>query len=126
MTLLFEIIFSLLGKIFVSGIIKPLIKSFEESFYLIFGYEVATVLGNIIMGAILGGVSLAIIPRHITPNIQIRFVNLIITPLVVGALINLSSNIKFNKRLFGFDLVNFIAGYTFTLAWAGVRFVFAK
>jgi len=126
MTLLFEIILSLLGKIFVSGIIKPLIKSFEESFNQTFGYEVATVLGNITVGAILGGVTLLIIPRHITPNIQIRFINLLITPLVVGALVNLSSNIKFNKRLLGFDLVNFFSGYTFALAMAGVRFVFAK
>ena len=102
------------------------VKLEKESLYLVFGYEVVTVLGNVIAGVILGGISLGINPQHIIPNIQIRFVNLVITPLVVGALVNLSSNIKFNKKLLGFDLVNFIAGYTFALAWAGVRFIFAK
>lgn len=123
-----KILGSLLSFILNSmgGLIQTIFNSIKEEFHQVLGYEVATVLGNIFIGTILGGVSLALIPLHITPNIQIRLVNLIVTPLVVGALVNLSSNIKFNKKLLGFDLVNFISGYTFALAMAGVRFVFAK
>ena len=113
-------------KIFIKEIINSLYGEVKESFYRSFGYDVATVLGNIFIGAILGGASLMIIPQHITPNIQIRLVNLVVTPLVIGALVNLSSNIKFNKNVFGFDLINFVSGYTFALAMSGVRFIFAK
>lgn len=123
-----KILGSLLSFILNSmgGLIQTIFNSIKEEFHQVLGYEVATVLGNIFIGTILGGVSLALIPLHITPNIQIRLVNLIVTPLVVGALVNLSSNIKFYRKILAFDLVNFIAGYTFALAWAGVRFVFAK
>jgi len=104
---------------------KPLVGFIAKSFYQWLGYEVTTVLGNITVGAIVGGVSLLIIPQYIIPSFQIRFINLIVTPVVIGALINLSSNIKFHRKLLTFDLINFVSGYTFALALAGVRYFFA-
>ena len=103
-----------------------LLKWFYGTLHRFFGYEVASVLVSIIEGSILGGASLIIIPQYIIPNFQIRFINLVVTPFIIGALLNLSSNIKFHKNLTRFDLVNFISGYTFALAWAGVRFIFAR
>jgi len=113
-------------KFFFKALIKSMFNAIVEGLYQTYGYEVITVLGNTALGLILGCISLVVIPQHITPNIQIRFVNLLITPFIFGALLNLSSNIKFQKKLLMFDLVNFVSGFTLALTWAAVRFFFAK
>ena len=123
---LLAMIFYIPVKIFLKTVIKSLFSWVDESLYHILGHEIASALGNMMVGVILGGASLLVVPQHITPNMQIRLVNLLVTPLLIGALVNFSSNIKFQKHLFGFDRTNFIAGYFFALAMASIRFLFAK
>ena len=114
------VLLGLIGSFLVKKIVKAILAAIWsealKAYYRALGYEVATVLANILAGVFLGGISLGIIPRHITPTLEIRVVNLIVTPLIVGALVNLSSNIKFHRKILAFDTVNFISGYTFTLA----------
>jgi hypothetical protein len=79
-----------------------------------------------LIGAIFGGFSLLVIPGHITRNKQIRILNLFITPILVGFVINFLGKIREKKNLPALRFSGFSAGYSFALAMAIVRFVWAK
>jgi hypothetical protein len=103
-----------------------LFKSVINALYQIFGYEIGSLFAGYIQGAILGGLSLAIFPNHLIPTFEMRIINLFITPLLIGGLLNFSSNIKFYKKILTFDTVNFLSGHGFALALFSMRFFFAN
>src|SRR5262245_47847801 len=91
-------------------IVVPLGRVLKRLGHILIGKEGTLVLGFIFAGAIIGGVSVLVFPQHFISSFHFRLVNLIVTPFISGALINISSNIKYYQSMFKFHLVNFVAG----------------
>lgn len=83
-------------------------------------------LGYLLFGAIAGGLSLLVFPTHLTPEGLWRFLNLIITPIMVGLCMYAlgSWRVKRGQRRYRID--QFAYGYVFALSLAIIRFAFAK
>ena len=77
-------------------------------------------------GALAGFISVALIHGHITPNIQIRTINLIVTPLVIGEIMTLFGVIPEDQEFESVRRDRFLPAYIFALAMALIRFFFAK
>ncbi len=84
------------------------------------------VTGYCVYGIIAGAISLFILPQHITPNVAIRFLNILFTPALVG-LAAIPVNSCFSRtRIARGNSETFILAYVFTFVLSAVRFVLAK
>jgi hypothetical protein len=81
-------------------------------------------VGYAIFGAILGGVSLWIVPSVIVKGETLRVLNLLVTPIAVGFLMSLMGawRRRQNQPLLRID--RFSYGYVFALSLGIVRFCF--
>lgn len=81
-------------------------------------------LGYFLFGAMLGGGSLWLFPGNLVPE-PWRVANLIVTPLVVGAMIATMGAWRARRGLPVLRIDRFAYGYLFALALAIVRYYFA-
>jgi len=82
-------------------------------------------LGYALFGAILGGLSLMVFP-HLLVAARLRMANLVVTPVVSGALLGLFGWWRRRDDDVTPPLDRFVYGLLFALAFAIVRFFFAK
>lgn len=83
-------------------------------------------LGYGLLGAIFGGLSLLVLPDHLTPAGLARHANLLLTPVAVGAgMVALGAwRARRGERLWRID--RFACGYLFALGFALLRLAFAQ
>ncbi len=81
-------------------------------------------LGYILLGAILGGLSLILFPESFLSSTSLKIINLIITPIIIGALM---AWIGRHRKIRSKDVIrleSFFYGYLFALSMALVRMLF--
>lgn len=78
-----------------------------------------------IWGAIAGGISLLLLPHGLIEDPALRVVNLVVTPVIVGAAMMVVGHLreKHGKQVLRIDRFGF--AYAFALSMALVRFVWA-
>jgi hypothetical protein len=126
---IFEIALQFLGEILLQMFAEILaeigFRSLEDTFKKQRN-PVLSALGFALWGAMAGGVSLLIFPNSPISNIDLRILNLIITPLIAGGVMMLIGRAR-NKR--GQSLVKldrFGYAFAFAFAMAVIRFVWAN
>jgi hypothetical protein len=82
-------------------------------------------LGYAMFGAIAGGLSLLVLPEHLVHAPHLRTVNLLLTPLAVGASMAAIGTWRARHGQSLLRIDRFFHGYVFALAFALVRFHFA-
>jgi hypothetical protein len=82
-------------------------------------------LGYAIFGAIFGGLSLLVLPHHLTPAGALRITNLVLTPIAVGGLMSAMGAWRARRGETTFRIDRFSYGFLFALVFALVRFEFA-
>ncbi|WII73746.1 hypothetical protein QJS83_07635 [Bdellovibrio sp. 22V] len=83
-------------------------------------------IGYAVVGAICGGLSLLIVRNHFVNEGSLRVANLILTPLIVGALVSILGARRAKKGMELIRLDKFSYGYIFAFAMALVRYFFAS
>jgi hypothetical protein len=83
-------------------------------------------LGFILFGAILGGLSLLILPSNLTPIGIPRVANLIITPILIGLCMSAIGGWRSKRGSLVLPIDRFWYGYLFALTVALIRFRFAR
>lgn len=81
--------------------------------------------GYVLFGSIFGGISLLVLPDHLTSAGPIRIVNLIITPIVVGLCMVAIGAWRKRRGDTILRIDKFFYGYLFALSFALIRFQFA-
>jgi hypothetical protein len=82
-------------------------------------------LGYAIFGALAGGLSLLVLPAHLTPAGIPRLANLLLTPLAVGLCMGAMGAWRAKRGDSVLRIDRFSYGYLFALTMALVRFQFA-
>lgn len=83
-------------------------------------------LGYALFGAIFGGLSLLLVAHHLTPEGPLRLVNLLLTPVAVGALMVGIGAVRARKGESLLRINRFFYGYLFALCFALVRYALAS
>jgi hypothetical protein len=83
------------------------------------------VVGYGLFGAAAGGLSLLVFPSSFVASPALRVVNLVVTPLVSGALMSVLGAWRRRRGQELIRLDRFAYGLVFAFAMAGVRFAFA-
>jgi hypothetical protein len=83
-------------------------------------------VGYAVFGAVAGGLSLLVLPSHLTPSGAARIANLVLTPIAVGGCMSALGawRAKRGQPLLRID--RFSYGYVFALCLALVRYQFAQ
>ena len=82
-------------------------------------------LGYLLFGAILGGLSLLVVPHNLVPEAW-RVANLIATPIAVGGMMAALGHWRTRRGQAVYRIDKFLYGFLFALMFAVVRFVFAS
>ena len=80
--------------------------------------------GYTLIGALLGGLSLLVVPHNLVPE-SARVVNLVVTPIAVGVAMALLGAWRARRGQAVLRIDRFAYGYLFALSMALVRFFFA-
>ena len=83
-------------------------------------------IGYALLAGILGWFSLYLAPEHFIQNLQLRYLNLVLTPILVGSLMAVRGQLlrKKAKELVRLDSLSY--GFLFAFTFALVRFLYAK
>ena len=124
-----ELIFYVIGEVLLQLVIEALVEiglhSVKEPFKRRPSPGFAAV-GYGILGAVLGGFTLLILPNHLTPTGSWRLVNLLVTPIVLGVFMSAVGTWRRRRNEAVFRIDKFSYGYLFALSIAIVRFLFAN
>jgi hypothetical protein len=85
----------------------------------------AAALGYGLLGACMGGLSLLLLPKHLTTSDAARLAVLIVIPVLAGALMAAVGGWRERRGQQRLRLDRFFYGYLFALCFALVRFFFA-
>ena len=123
-----EFLFEFLGEFLLQALGEVLLelrfRSMAEPFRRRPNPWLASV-GDVLIGAILGGLSLLVFPRLLVAA-RLRTANLFVTPVVSGALLGLFGLWRRRDDDVTPPFDRFVDGFLFALAFAVVRFFFAK
>jgi hypothetical protein len=119
-----EVLFEFLFQLVVEVLVELGLHSVSEANRKPFGPVLAAV-GYALAGAILGALSLLMLPSHLVAN-PWRIANLIGTPIAVGgAMVGMGAlRARHGDEVLRID--RFAYGYVFALCFALIRFYFAK
>lgn len=123
--LLFQVIGEFLLQVFVEALAELGFHSLAEPFRRPPNPWLAA-LGYTIFGAALGGLSLLVLPAHLTPSGAARIANLVLTPIAVGACMAAFGSWRAKRGEQRLRIDKFSYGYLFALSLALVRFYFAQ
>ena len=122
-----ELAFQIIGEFLLQAVIEILVElgfhSVREPFKRSVNPRVALV-GYAIFGAAVGGLSLFILPEHLTPE-SWRTANLVFTPVAVGLLMAAFGALRLRRGQPLLHIDRFTFGYVFALSLALVRYWFA-
>lgn len=128
MEIIFEILFKFIAELLIQAVLEFLAEigsRFLEGRLKRPRNPLYATVGFIIVGAIVGGVSLLILPFSLIDEPFFRNINLFLTPVLLGFMMTLIGKLRQKK---GQDLVRIDRfGYAFAFAFAMglVRFVWA-
>jgi len=129
MELLFEIVLQFLGEILLQLFAEILVELGFRSLAAPLRRSaniVLAIIGLALWGAAAGGISLWVLPESPIHDLALRKLNLLITPLIAGAIMMLIGRAR-NRR--GQRLVRpdrFGYAFVFALAMAVVRYIWVK
>jgi hypothetical protein len=83
------------------------------------------VLGHVLLGTLLGAISLCAFPNHLTRDGWPRLLNLVFTPVLAGLAMALLGRWRARRGDPVLRIDQFAYGYLFALAVAVVRYAFA-
>jgi uncharacterized membrane protein len=118
--LLAELLFQIVGEVLVELGLHSLAQPFRKqpSMWL-------AVLGYVVLGGLLGALSLWAWPDHLTRDGWPRLANLVVTPVLAGLVMALLGRWRARRGDPVLRIDRFACGYLFALAVAVVRFNFA-
>ena len=119
--LLAELLFQVLGEVLVELGLQALAEPFRKQ-----PNAWLAVPGYLMLGALLGGLSLWAFPHHFTRDGWPRWVNLLFTPVLAGLVMTLLGRWRAQRGDTVLRIDRFAYGYLFALAVAVVRFKFAS
>lgn len=119
--LLAELLFQIVGEVLVELGLHTLAEPFRKqpNVWL-------AVLGYLLLGALLGALSLWAFPNHFTRDGWPRLLNLMFTPALAGLAMTLIGRWRARRGDPVLRIDRFAYGYLFALAVAVVRFKFAS
>ena len=124
-----EFLFEIIGEFVLQAVAELLVEfglqSLKEPFRRPPNPWLAA-LGYFLFGAILGGLSLLVFPRHLVAMKGLRVANLIVTPVAVGLLMSALGKWRARRGQAVLRIDQFAYGYLFALGLAAVRFCFTK
>jgi hypothetical protein len=123
-----EVLFELLGELIVQLFGELLVEAGWHTLAEPFRREPnpwVAAIGHLLLGALVGGLSLLVFPNHLTPAGAARWLNLALTPVVAGAVMVAVGRWRARRGSAVLPIDRFAWGYLFALALAAVRFHFA-
>jgi hypothetical protein len=128
MEILFEIVFQFFGELLLQIVFELLaefgLRGVGEVFRKKPNPWMAS-LGYVILGAIAGGISLWLFPKHLISGYSLQLLNLALTPVLSGAAMGALGHWRNAKGQVLLRLDRFAYGYLFALSMALLRFQFA-
>jgi hypothetical protein len=85
-------------------------------------HPLLSLIGYIFLGGLLGFISCLIFPQHLISNDFAQIVNLVITPIAVGAVLGFIGQLRAKRGMSLIRLDKFSYGYAFALAFALARY----
>ena len=82
-------------------------------------------IGYLLIGAVIGGLSLLLLPSHFVTDKALRLANLIVTPVAAGLCMCAAGTWRARRGQPLLRIDRFAYGYLFALSFALVRFAFA-
>ena len=129
MDLIFEVLFQFIGEILLQVLFEYLVelgfRSLGEIFQTPRNAAVSTI-GYALWGTIAGTISLLVFPSSLITGIGLRRLNIIITPLAVGAIVMLASWARSRKGQRAIKPNRFGYPFAFALAMTIVRYIGTK
>jgi hypothetical protein len=118
--LLAELLFQIIGEVLVEVGLHSLAQPFrrQPNVWL-------AALGYTLIGALLGALSLWVLPDHVTRDGWPRLLNLTVSPVIAGLVMTLLGRWRARRGDTVLRIDRFACGYLFALAVAVVRFNFA-
>jgi hypothetical protein len=129
MDFLFEVFFEFLGEFALEFVLQALAELGARMVLASLGSRASSVLrvpGLALLGAALGGATLLMLPNRLLASHALRVANLLLTPVLVGALMAMLGAHRFRRGLVVLPIDRFVGGFAFALAFAIVRFVCAR
>ncbi len=120
-----EFIIQLIGQFFGEALFLFVYRSLSEPFKKNPNPWLGA-LGFILIGSIVGGFSLLVLPSNLIPVGTSRMANLILTPLLVGLCTSLIGAWRTKRGSWMLPIDKFWHGYVFALTIALIRFIFAR
>ena len=133
MEVIFDILFTFFFEIFIQLFGELLI---EMGIRAIFDPPSATTerrekqspwlagLGYILLGLMVGAISVKVLPQGVFHSRELRFANLLVTPLVAGLVMALIGRWRRRHEQPTIGLESFFYGYLFALSMASMRYFF--
>jgi hypothetical protein len=129
MDFLIELLFEFLGELFFEFALQALAELGARMLLASLGSRASSLLrlpGLALLGAALGGTTLLVFPSRLFATQALRVANLVITPVLLGALMAMLGARRIRRGLMVLPIDRFVGGFAFALAFAIVRFVFAR
>ncbi len=123
--ILFELLLELIFQVFGELLVELGLHSLAEPFRKQPNIWVA-VLGYVLLGGIVGAVSVWLMPQHLTRDGWPRLVNLVVTPVLAGFAMTLIGLWRARRGDPVLRIDRFACGYLFALTVAVVRYNFAN
>jgi VIT1/CCC1 family predicted Fe2+/Mn2+ transporter len=118
--LLLEIGVQIFGELLVELVLRPLAATFEKR-----PNPVTAAFGYAMLGGIVGGLSLLLMPNHWLQNPGAQIANLIVSPIVAGIAMAIVGRWRESRGQELIRLDRFSYGYLFAFVSTLVRYVFA-
>ena len=122
-----EFLFEVVGEFLLQAVIEVLVELGAHSLAQPFRRRPSPWLaafGYTLFGALAGGLSLLVLPHHLTPE-DWRIAHLLATPVAVGIAMMLLGRWRARRGDAVLRIDRFACGYLFALSLALVRFFFA-
>lgn len=119
--LLLEFLIQILGEVLLELGLHALAEPFRRP-----PNPWVAAVGYALFGAALGGISLLLFPRYMVAGPALRWVNLLVTPVVAGVCMSLLGAWRSRRGQAIVRIDRFSYGYLFAIFFAAVRFAWAS
>jgi hypothetical protein len=121
LSLLLELLFELVGEILGQILLELLLATFKSAFNRQACNAVLATLGYLILGAVLGAVSLFIWPDRVTRSVFFPGLSMLLGPLAAGFAMHAWGQYRLHRGHVTTFLATFYGGAAFALGVAVVR-----
>ena len=123
-----EFLFELVGEFLIQVVLEGLVEMGFHSLVAPFQKEPdpwLAAIGYALLGSLVGGLSLFVFPTHMVSSHGLRLLNLIVVPVLVGAMMVLTGVWRAKQGQAVKRLDRFSYGYIFALSLGLMRFTWA-